>query len=100
MRSLSTTPEANDDIFDAFRLYEGRRAGLGDEFLAELDRRTESIRSAPDQYESLGSGYCRAILGRFPYSIIFKSTDARVVVAQVPHHHRDDRVWKTRLGIR
>ena len=66
MRSLSTTPEADEDVFDAFRWYERQSSGLGDRFLEALDARLDSIRESPGQYEPLEYGYRRALLGRFP----------------------------------
>ena len=97
MRSLSMTARADDDVFDAFRWYEERSVGLGDDFLIALNRRTESIREAPDQYEPLGGGYRRAMVGKFPYSVIFEASADRVVVHAVPHQHRDERTWRRRL---
>ena len=96
-RSLTYTPDADDDVFDAFRWYERRQVGLGDRFLAALEERLDSIRAAPDQYEPLGDGYRRAIVGRFPYSVIFTASADRVVVYAVPHHSRDETTWRRRL---
>jgi len=40
-------PEAELDIVEAYLWYEGRRAGLGGEFLSSVDACMESIRSQP-----------------------------------------------------
>ena len=73
MRSLSVTPEANRDILDAMGWYARRSAGLAGRFEDALDRRTESIREAPDQYALVPDGHDhrQAILTGFPYSIVF-----------------------------
>ena len=97
MRSLSTTEEADDDLFEAFRWYERQAVGLGDRFLGAVDTRLDSIRVAPEQYPPLEGEYRRAIVTRFPYSIVFKASAVRVVVAAVPHHHRDEASWRSRL---
>ena len=100
MRSLSLTPATRGDIHDAFQWYEGQKPGLGDEFLAALDARLDSIRDAPDQYEPIGDGYRRGIVSRFPYSVVFEANRDRVVVYAVPHHKRDDAGWRRRLRSR
>jgi hypothetical protein len=41
---LVIAPEAELDIAGAYAWYEGRRAGLGEEFLSSVDARLESIR--------------------------------------------------------
>jgi hypothetical protein len=44
---LVIAPEAESDIAEAYGWYEGRRAGLGEEFLSSLDGCLESIRLRP-----------------------------------------------------
>ena len=97
MRSLSVTPEANADILDAVVWYESRRPGLSLEFEEDLDHRIEEIRQAPDGYALIEHGYRQALLKRFPYSVVFTANAARVVIAAVPHHKRDQRAWLGRL---
>ncbi len=97
MRSVSITPQADDDVFEAFRWYEKQTAGLGDVFYQAFNSRVDSICDAPDQYESLGGGYRRALLGRFPYSVVFEASPSRVIVHAVPHNHRDEWAWRRRL---
>ena len=41
MADLSYHPEAREEIREAAAFYESRRRGLGEEFLAELQRRVE-----------------------------------------------------------
>jgi hypothetical protein len=44
---LVIAPEAELDIAEAYVWYEGRRAGLGEEFLSSVDACLESIRRRP-----------------------------------------------------
>ena len=97
MRSLSVRPEADADILQAVIYYEEQSPGLSLRFEAELHSRLDRIRESPDGYALVEHGYRQAMLGRFPYSIVFYATDARVVVAAVPHHSRDQRSWLRRL---
>ena len=45
--SLFLAPEAELDIAEAYDWYEGRRMGLGEDFLSSLDACTERIRRRP-----------------------------------------------------
>ena len=49
---LVIAPEAESDIAEAYIWYEGRRAGLGEEFLSSVDACMESIRRQPGMYLS------------------------------------------------
>jgi hypothetical protein len=44
---LAIAPEAELDIAEAYVWYEGRRTGLGEEFLSSVDACLESIRRRP-----------------------------------------------------
>jgi hypothetical protein len=47
---LMIAPEAEVDIAEAYAWYEGRRVGLGEEFLSSVDACLESIRRRPEIY--------------------------------------------------
>jgi hypothetical protein len=47
---LVIAPEAGLDIAEAYIWYEGRRFGLGEEFLTSVDACLESIRRRPEMY--------------------------------------------------
>jgi hypothetical protein len=47
---LVLAPEAEVDVTDAYIWYEGRRIGLGEEFLSAVDAALESIRRRPEMY--------------------------------------------------
>src|ERR1017187_1836316 len=72
---LVIAPEAELDIAEAYIWYEGRRAGLGEEFLSSVDACMESIRRQPGMYPVVhdGSprerqGTSRVDAGCFPYT--------------------------------
>jgi hypothetical protein len=63
---LVIAPEAELDIAEAFVWYEGRRAGLGEEFLSLVDACMESIWRRPELYPVVHEGYRRSLIRRFP----------------------------------
>ncbi|MGC1275794.1 MAG: type II toxin-antitoxin system RelE/ParE family toxin [Planctomycetaceae bacterium] len=94
---LLILPEANGDLTRAVEWYEAQRRGLGDEFYANATSRFESILRNPDLFELFHGDVRRAAVGRFPYDILFRSSDDCVIIVCVVHHSRDEHVWRSRL---
>ena len=93
---LVIRPEAEADVFDAFRWYNDQVPGLGQEFLVELDDAFESIRANPEASRKLHREFRRALTRRFPYSVYYAIRGERIVVFAVLHAARDPRLWAKR----
>jgi plasmid stabilization system protein ParE len=52
-RRFVLRPRAERDIQSTFEWYESQRSGLGDEFLASLRERLETVRSFPEAFPVL-----------------------------------------------
>ena len=84
----------------AVRWYNGRVAGLGDDFRAELAAAIERVAEAPlawpiSQYDPRTR---RHLLSRFPHSIVYVvGTDGEVTVAAVAHAKRRPGYWRNRI---
>jgi plasmid stabilization system protein ParE len=94
---LVIAPEAELDIAEAYAWYEGRRAGLGEEFLSSVDACVESIRRRPEMYIVVHEGYRRSLLRRFPYAVFYESSEMKVTIYAVFHNSRDPDKWRQRL---
>ena len=66
---LVIAPEAELDIAEAYLWHEGRRPGLGEEFLSSLDACLEGIRRWPEMCPIVHENYRRSLLRRFPYAV-------------------------------
>lgn len=73
--------------------YEAQREGLGEAFLAEVERVLAVLEQHPLRFPILHSTVRRALTRRFPYSIFFRIRDEQVVVLTVLHHARDPARW-------
>jgi plasmid stabilization system protein ParE len=95
-RRLVFRPGARAEIREARRWYEGRAEGLGRRFLADLDATMAHVVEHPEMYQVIadGSGDRRALLRRFPYSIVYRVTDAEIVVLACLHHRQDVHAWR------
>jgi plasmid stabilization system protein ParE len=87
---------ARADLADAFRWYEGQRAGLGSEFLAAVAVVFERIEQNPMGYPIIRGTTRRVLLRRFPYSVFYVVDPDLVAVTAVMHGRRDPRRWQER----
>jgi plasmid stabilization system protein ParE len=94
---LVIAPEAELDIAEAYDWYEGRRAGLGEEFLSSVDACLESIRRQPRMHSVVHKDYRRSLIRRFPYAVFYEHSEATVTIYAVFHTSRDPDKWRQRL---
>jgi plasmid stabilization system protein ParE len=95
--------EAEAEAQEAARWYEERQLGLGLEFLDSLTKALEAVENHPHYYPPLAvtrpaREVRRALLGRFPYKIIFEIRADEVLVLAVAHAKRRPNYWKKRLS--
>jgi plasmid stabilization system protein ParE len=95
---LVIAPEAELDIEQAYIWYEGRRAGLGEEFLTSVDACLESIRRRPEMYPVVHEDYRRSLIRRFPYAVFYEHSETTVTIYAVFHTSRDPDKWRQRLS--
>ena len=91
-----TRPAAAVEIETAYRWYEKEREGLGSEFLEAVDKMVKAIAENPEQFPSVRKDIRRAVLRRFPYSIINPILSGHVVVIACFHGKRNPRLWRSR----
>lgn len=91
-------PEAESDLAEAFRWYEQRSPGLGDDFLDEIDRVFGLIAENPLLTAPVWRAARRAIPRRFPYVVIYVERGDRVYVLGVLHQRRNPSLTRHRTG--
>jgi len=95
-------PEARAELRAAAIWYDERKAGLGDELLAEVSALLTRIGAMPDAFptwpgtSAARSGIAKAIVLRFPYLIAFEKRSRDVLVLAIPHAKRRPLYWLTR----
>jgi hypothetical protein len=88
---------AEAELAEAADYYESRQQGLAHEFL-DAARECESlIRSAPELCGYYDRPFRSARLKRFPYRLIFREEEDRLVVVCVMHLSRRPGYWKDRI---
>jgi plasmid stabilization system protein ParE len=91
-------PEAEQDIAEAYNWYEGRRVGLGEEFLSCVDASIQKIRRDPNLYPVIYKEYRRTLVRRFPYVVFYEFFDTTVWIYSVFHTSLDPGKWRARLS--
>lgn len=76
--------------------YEQERAGLGLEFLAEIECLIKRIAHNPEQFPILYRDVRKAVAQRFPYCVYFRLRNQHIVVLAVFHSASNPAVWKHR----
>ncbi len=89
--NVTLRPRAETDLHEAVRWYEARRAGLGEEFLAEVTRAINRLEQQPDRRPCYYRDFRRLITRRFPYKLFYRLEKDRVIVFRILHASRDHR---------
>jgi plasmid stabilization system protein ParE len=94
---LIVAPEAELDLAEAYGWYEGRRFGLGEEFMSHVDACIQSILRNPEMHRVVHESYRRRLVRRFPYAVFYEYANNFVTVYCVFHTSRDPEKWRQRL---
>ena len=96
-RVVTFRQAAQHDATEAFNWYEDEQAGLGHEFLHELDRALVRLRRDPELPRLIHRNARKARLERFPYWLIYVTAPEKITVVSVFHCSRNPSIWQRRL---
>jgi plasmid stabilization system protein ParE len=97
-------PDARAELRSAALWYEERRAGLGDEFVAEISAALDRISRGPESNPRWPGTSDRQPLirklttRRFPYVIAFEQHEGSALVLAIAHAKRRPLYWLARTG--
>ena len=81
------------DLAAAYRWYEERRGGLGEQFLSSVDAAFDQIEQFPELFAIRYGQVRMAPVPRFPYAVFYRVDPRRVVVLTVLHTSDDPNKW-------
>ena len=87
---------AQIEFEDSAAWYNEQRAGLGEEFLHEIDEAISRATEAPLRYPVVFDDIRRTVARRFPFAIYFRVRGNTLVVLAVFHGRRDPAIWRRR----
>ena len=97
MRSAVFHPEAEEEFIAAARFYEQHAEGLGREFIAEVRHTVRRIVAHPESGAKFSRDLRRVLVDRFPYAVLYRTEDERILLVAVMHLHRRPGYWRRRL---
>jgi toxin ParE2 len=90
-------PEALTEIDQAFRYYEAERQGLGESFIAALQRGFDQIEKFPRAWPPVEPEGRWCMLRKFPFAIVYLEEHGEIVVVAVSHLSRRRDYWHHRV---
>jgi toxin ParE1/3/4 len=71
--------------------------GLGKRFVSAIDEALNRIERLPSIFPEVCPGVRRALVIGFPYKVIFREANNRIIVIAVYHASRDPAGWQERI---
>ncbi len=101
MKPVRFTPPALNELTDSAAWYESQEIGLSDRFRQECEHQLSLIRERPASFpvihEIAAVQVHRALLSRFPYSLIFLELEEEIRIVAVAHQKRRPAYWLRRV---
>ena len=79
-RKLTIHEAVRDEVVDAVVYYEEQQLGLGNSLLEEWEKSINKIHLTPEAYQIKRKHFREVLLDKFPYLIVFETTDTEVFV--------------------
>ena len=84
-------------MIEAAQFYETESTGLGIDFFDDVQRVIDSVRDQPKLGVSIDEHLRRALLLRFPYSLIYSEEAGSILIVAVAHQRRRPDYWRERI---
>jgi plasmid stabilization system protein ParE len=91
------TQAARAELIGAQDWYEGEVPGLGRQFREAIDALVARMCANPKQFPVVFKSVRRALLRRFPYSLLFVVEGEEIIIVACFHASRDPAKWQSRL---
>jgi plasmid stabilization system protein ParE len=89
-------PPARLELREAYRWYYVRSPLAAAGFAREIDGALQRIAEAFDRYPEAEHGTRRFVVTRFPFTIVYRASEAVVTIVAVAHQRRSPGYWATR----
>ena len=89
-------PDVALEVKSSYDWYEKQAQGLGEDYLSELESAYETIVELPNTWPKFHRDFRRFLLGKFPFSVIYRSSGNSIYVLAVMHNHRKPGYWQSR----
>ena len=97
MKRVIFFSEAEQEMLEAALYYQSQSAGLGTDFLSEVEQAVQSIATSPYTWPILRGKLSRRLLRRFPFGALYAIEPKEIVIIAVAHLRRKPGYWKDRV---
>jgi len=87
---------AESELNEASAYYTQARPGLGDAFIAEVERAVAALAASPRAGAEVESDVRWWLVKRFPYSVLYRLCDDQIRVLAIAHQKRRPFYWQER----
>ena len=96
MLNIIFHPDIEKEVKASYEWYQNQAAGLGEDFLTELETAYQAIIELPNTWPKFQKGFRRFLLSKFPFSVIYRFDQKTVYVVAVMHNSRKPGYWSER----
>lgn len=96
MKSVFFHRAAKEELLISRDYYDELVFGLGKSFVIEVERCLNIIKSNPLAYPIVRQNIRKAVIMKFPFSILYKSEDENVYILAIMHQKRKPNYWNKR----
>lgn len=97
MRKVKFIAPARREFLKEVGCYNEKMPGLGAEFAQEVEAATARALAYPDAGSPASKSTRRVLVNRFPFSIVYRSSQDGIVVFAVANHSRLPEYWVSRV---
>lgn len=96
MTEVNFLDPALHEMREAAQWYNKHEAGVGEEFLAEVDRAIDRLLFDPSGRPTAGRDVHRQSIDRFPFDLLYRVRTEHIEIVAVAHHSRKPGYWQRR----
>ncbi len=89
-------PLVADDLSAATAWYDNVSVDLGNRFRSDIDARLDAVELRPESFAIVDAPLRAAMVGKFPYLIVFEHSPVSTEILGVFHSASDPRKWRGR----
>jgi|ERR1043165_1963386 plasmid stabilization system protein ParE len=90
--------EARAEFDSAADWYNAQKRGLGTRFISHVEEAIDSIAANPRKHQKIFEDVRRAVVKKFPYTVLYQEQAHCILIVAVFHGRRDPSVWQSRLN--
>jgi toxin ParE1/3/4 len=93
MKPVRFLRPAELELLDAAQFYELQAAGLGSDFIDQIESAIRDIQAYPERWPLIRDNVRRRLIHRFPYALLYRLDPEEIVIQATMHLSRRPDYW-------